>query len=37
MPDGMLVLGGRNVPVGEAIAVVPRPIVPEAVRQHGGC
>ena len=36
VPDGMLFLGGENVPVGEAITAVLRPIISEAVNQHGG-
>ena len=36
VPDGMLFLGGQNVPVGEAINAVLRPIVSEAASQHGG-
>jgi Hsp70 protein len=36
VPDGTLFLGGQSVPVGDAIAAVMRPIVTEAVRQHGG-
>ena len=36
VPDGMLFLGGQNVPVGEAITAVLRPIVSEAASQHGG-
>ena len=32
----MLFLGGQNIPVGEAIAAVFRPIVQEALSQHGG-
>lgn len=36
VPDSMLFLGGQNVPVGEAITAVLRPIVDEASRQHGG-
>src|SRR5690242_4504535 len=36
VPDNMLFLGGQNVPVGEAIAAVLRPIVQEALSQHGG-
>jgi hypothetical protein len=31
-----LFLGGRNIPVGEAIAAILRPITTEAGRQHGG-
>ena len=36
VPDNMLFLGGQNVPVGEAITAVLRPIVQEAVSQRGG-
>ena len=36
VPDGMLFLGGENVPVGEAITAVLRPIISEALNQHGG-
>lgn len=36
VPDGVLFLGGQNIPVGEAIAAVLRPIVQEAASQHGG-
>ena len=36
VPDGMLFLGGHNVPVGEAVTAVLRPIIQEALSQHGG-
>jgi Hsp70 protein len=36
VPDGTLFLGGQNVPVGEAITAVFRPIIQEALAQHGG-
>jgi molecular chaperone DnaK len=36
VPDGALFLGGQNVPVGDAITAVLRPIIQEAASQHGG-
>ena len=36
VPDGELFLGGQNIPVGEAITAVLRPIIQEAVSQHSG-
>ena len=36
IPDGTLFLGGQNIPVGEAITAVFRPIVQEALSQHSG-
>src|SRR5262245_47006240 len=36
VPDETLFLGGQSVPVGGAITAVMRPIISEAVSQHGG-
>ena len=36
VPDGVLFLGGKNVPVGEAITAVLRPIAQEAASQYDG-
>lgn len=36
IPDGSLFLGGTDVPVGDAITEVFRPLVTEARAQHGG-
>jgi hypothetical protein len=36
VPDGMPFLGGQNVPVGDAIAAVLRPIIDDPARQHSG-
>lgn len=36
IPDGQLFLGGEDVPVTEAITAVFRPLLAEALRQHGG-
>jgi Hsp70 protein len=36
VPDGTIFLGGRNIPVGEAITALFRPICEEAAQQHDG-